>query len=345
MKPEGLEVVPASLDDSRWDTFLQDRPGATYAHLLAWGRIFREAMGHTWHGLVASRGGEWEGVLPLVRVTSRLFGKYLVSMPFINYGGPVGSAVARDALAMRARELAEEMEVDLLELRNQMPLEPGHPLVRTDRKITVLLELPEVSDDLWSALKAKVRSQVRRPMKEGMSAVFGAEHMGAFYRVFARNMRDLGTPVLPYAFFEALVRHLGDHLVVCVVEHEGRPVAGGCGFVFGREFELTWASSLREVSRLAPNMLLYWSLMEEAIRRRLAIFNFGRCTPGGGTHRFKLQWGGKDQPLPWAQWSPSGVAGTPTPDSAKFRAAVAVWQRLPLAVTNRVGPLLSRSIP
>jgi FemAB-related protein (PEP-CTERM system-associated) len=342
-----LEVIPASLDDeARWDPFVQGQLGSTYAHLLAWGRVFTEVMGHAWHGLLASRGGDLEGVLPLVHVRSRLFGKYLVSMPFINYGGPVGSEEARALLASRARDLAGRLGVDLLELRNQAPLGKGESdLVRSDRKITVVLDLPDTPDELWKGLKAKVRSQVRRPMKEDMTPVFGPEHLGAFYGVFARNMRDLGTPVLPFAFFEALARHLPDHLVVCVIEHDGRAVAGGCGFVFGQEFELTWASSLREMNRLAPNMLLYWSLMEEALRRRLAVFNFGRCTPGGGTHRFKLQWGGRDQPLPWTQWSASGVMSTPSPDNAKFRAAVAVWQHLPLAVTNRVGPFLSRSIP
>jgi len=341
-----LEVTPAPLDEARWDAFVQGRPEATYAHLLSWGRVFTEVMGHTWHGLLASRGTDLEGVLPLVHVRSRLFGKYLVSMPFINYGGPVGSEEARALLARRAHDLAGDLGVDLLELRNQAPLDAaGGDLVRSDRKITVVLDLPDAPDELWTGLKAKVRNQVRRPMKEGMKPVFGTEHLGAFYHVFARNMRDLGTPVLPYAFFDALARQLGGHLVVCVVEHEGQAVAGGCGFVFGREFELTWASSLREVNRLAPNMLLYWSLMEEAIRRGLTVFNFGRCTPGGGTHRFKLQWGGHDQSLPWTQWSPSGVTSTPSPDSAKYRAAVAVWQRLPLSVTNRVGPILSRSIP
>ena len=92
-------------------------------------------------------------------------------------------------------------------------------------------------------------------------------------------------------------------------------------------------------------MLLYWSLMEESIRRRLKTFNFGRCTPGGGTHRFKLQWGGRDEPLPWSVWSPGGAVATPSPESRKYRAAIAAWQRLPLPVANLVGPLLSRSIP
>ena len=109
--------------------------------------------------------------------------------------------------------------------------------------------------------------------------------------------------------------------------------------------EITWAGASRELSRMAPNMLLYWSFMEETIRRGAGTFNFGRCTPGSGTHRFKKQWGGEDHPLPWGQWSPTGVVSTPSPDSAKFRLATSVWSRLPVGVTRVVGPVLARSLP
>lgn len=338
-----LSIRPAMPDEPRWDTFTAAQSGATYAHLLGWGRVLTESMGHPWHGMVAEEGGDLVGILPLVRVRSRLFGDYLVSMPFINYGGPLGTEEARTALTEEARGVAGRLGVGLLELRNRQPVDDG--LTRSHRKVTVLLDLPDAPERLWEGLKAKVRSQVRRPMKEGMETSFGLDQLEAFYAVFTRNMRDLGTPVMPFGFFEALRKHLGDHLVVAVVRHGGSPVAAGCGFVFGSEFELTWASSLRELNPLAPNMLLYWSLMEEMSRRGLAVFNFGRCTPGGGTHRFKLQWGGRDEPMPWSQWSPTGVLGTPSPDSAKFRMAVAAWQRLPLPVANSLGPLLSRSIP
>jgi len=122
-------------------------------------------------------------------------------------------------------------------------------------------------------------------------------------------------------------------------------VAGGCGFVWREEFELTWASSLLEYKREAPNMLLYWSLIERMIERGLRSFNFGRCTPGGGTHRFKGQWGGSDVPLPWLQWSPGGVSATPNPDRPLYRRAAAVWRRIPRPITDRLGPVLARRLP
>jgi len=97
---------------------------------------------------------------------------------------------------------------------------------------------------------------------------------------------------------------------------------------------------------MAPNMLLYWALIEEAIRRGARTFNFGRCSPGSGTHRFKGQWGGKDHPLPWAQWSPKGVSATPNASSGRrFGLATAVWKKLPLGLANVVGPWLSRNLP
>jgi hypothetical protein len=178
-----------------------------------------------------------------------------------------------------------------------------------------------------------------------MTARFGLDALPDFYEVFARTMRDLGTPVLARRFFEVIAERFAEESVVGVIEHQDRVVAAGYGFLWGGEVEITWAGALREYSASAPNMLLYWSFMEESIRRGAGTFNFGRCSPGSGTHRFKMQWGAGEQVLPWAQWSPGGVASTPSPDSAKFRLATAVWTKLPVPVANLIGPRISRLLP
>jgi serine/alanine adding enzyme len=327
---------------AEWDGFVRQHAGS-FCHLWGWRAVMADVMGHRVRYRAAwSEAGELVGVNPLVEIETRLFGHFLLSMPFLNVGG-VGSDAARRALAEDARALAQAARVDLLELRVREPLEAG--LAVSARKITVERELPATVGALWDALGSKVRSQVKRPQKEGMEVRVGPDEMTGFYDVFARNMRDLGTPVLPLGFFEAARRNLPEEIVFTTVRHEGRVAAGACGFVFGGRYEMTWASSLRELNRLAPNMLLYWGCMEEMTRRGVRTFDFGRCTPGGGTHRFKLQWGGRDVPLPWAQWSASGVAATPSPDRPIFRLATAVWSRLPLAVTNRLGPWLATRLP
>jgi len=305
-----------------------------------------DALGHEEIYLVA-RGddGSWEGVLPLVHVRSALFGNYLLSMPFLNYGGALGTEDGRRALEERAIEVGRAAGVKLVELRNRSIPSVGS-LARSDRKITVVLDLPNDSTELWEkGIRSKVRSQIRRPQKEGMVARFGPDEREPFYEVFAENMRDLGTPVLPARFFAKVAQLLPESVEFGCVYHGTRPVAAGCGFVYRNEFEMTWASSVRRYNSMAPNMLLYWAFMERMAGRGMRRFNFGRCTPGGGTHRFKSQWGGRDEPLPWGQWSPTGISETPNPDRPLFRLATRIWSRLPLALANRAGPLISRGLP
>jgi serine/alanine adding enzyme len=327
-----------------WGEVLAGSEGASFCHLPGWRRVMEEVMGHEYIFLAARSGtGELVGGLPLVRMRSALFGHHLVSVPFLNYGGPLGPDSVRVELAQAAKTLARDSGAHRLVLRNRTPLAVSFDEGRD--KVMVRMPLGDDAEALWTqGLPAKLRSQIRRPQKEGMTCRFGPDERRAFYTVFAENMRDLGTPVHSRRFFDVLAEVFPDEVIYGVVYHGKVPVAGGCGFLWGGEFEMTWASALRKYNRMAPNMLLYWSFMEKAIERGADLFNFGRSTPGGGTHRFKLQWGGQDTALPWLEWDRDG-RGEPSAESRVFGTATRAWKRLPLPLANRVGPLLSRRIP
>ncbi len=178
-----------------------------------------------------------------------------------------------------------------------------------------------------------------------MTVRFGRNRIGDFYTVFSQHMRDLGTPAIGRAFFEALADAFGDDMTVAVAYLGERPIACAAGFFSGDEFEITWASALREFKKLSPNMALYWKLMEHVANRGAHAFNFGRCSADSNTQKFKRQWGGHDELLYWYQWAPgNGPASTPAPGGA-FSVAEAVWQRLPLSVTRVVGPRVARLLP
>lgn len=330
---------------AEWDEFVSSAGESTYAHPWAWRGIMEDVLGHRTHYLEArTNEGRLAGVLPLVEVRSRLTGNFLMSLPFLSYGGPIGSPSAQTCLAERACRMAQKAGVRLLEMRTRHRLSSA--LTTSDRKITVVLDLPRDARSLWEdGFSSKLRAQIRRARKEDMDVHFGRDQLEPFYEVFARNMRDLGTPVLPRRYFEAIADGLGERATFASVWWKGIPLAGGYGLTWGREFEIVRASSLREHNRKAPNMLLYWALMERSIDAGLARFNFGRCSPGSGTHRFKRQWGGADVPLPWLTWSANGHGATVPSQRSTLRAAAAVWQRLPLAVANRLGPFLARRLP
>jgi FemAB-related protein (PEP-CTERM system-associated) len=330
---------------AEWNGFVRAAAGATHCHQYQWLELVGEVFGHETLPLAArDAAGGLTGVLPLVRVRTALFGHYLVSMPFLNDGGPLGWAGAVQALAAEAAALAARDAVTLLELRcrAEQPLD----LAVSHRKITVLLDLPPDPNALWESFPAKLRSQIRRPEKEGVEVRFGTDQVEPFYRVFARHMRDLGTPVLPLRFFESMARRFADGVWFGCAWHRGAPIAGGAGLRFGEEVEITWASALRAHSRLAPNMLLYWAFLERACRDGAGLFNFGRCTPGGGTHRFKRQWGGRDVSLFWYQAGPAAGGGTPSADQGGlYSLGAKLWRLLPLPVTTALGPRLVRGIP
>jgi serine/alanine adding enzyme len=337
-----LSVVP--LDSERaWDEFVVNDPSSSFCHLSGWREIIDGVMGHEClYSVACDDAGQYVGLLPLAELRNPLFGTHRVSLPFLNYGGPIGTEGARTRLAALAHEQARAGDVTSLLLRNRHSLESAIPA--SGKKITVLLDLPPTADELWNQrFNAKFRNKIKRPQREGMETRFGLSHVDAFYEVFAHNMRDLGTPVLPREFFTRVAKMFPRLCVVGAVYWKERPVAAGWGFIWRDEFEMTWSSSLRDIGNLKPNMLLYWSFMEHLIGRGVRTFNFGRSTPGTGPHEFKESWGGVDVPLPWAEWPEA--AGGDERTSTMMSTATAVWKRLPLPIANAIGPVVARTLP
>lgn len=337
-------VSPGRGADAAWDAFVRRAPGSTFCHLSGWRHVMDDVLGHENRSLVSMDGdGNIRGILPLVRVRSRILGHYLISMPFLNDGGPLGAPEVAESLVHEATADAAQSGAGLLELRTRST--GYHNLRISNRKITVHLALADTQEDNWAALPSKVRSQVKRAQREPFDVSFGLDQREAFYELFAKGMRRLGTPVLPASFFTRIATTFPTLVEFCVIRLGGEPVAVGCGFQWRDRFEITWAASSREHSKRAPNMLLYWEMFERARSRGARVFDFGRCTPGSGSHAFKRQWGGKDVALPWAQWSVGDVDSTPKQDKGLFKLASTCWSHLPLAVTNRVGPWLAAKLP
>jgi len=339
-------VVSSEVSPEEWDGYLDAHADATVDHLWRWRTIFEDVFGHRTTYLAARRGNALVGVLPLVLFRSRLFGRSVVSVPFLNYGGVVadGPAAAR-ALVDRACEISREFGASHLELRHARRQVADVPC--RQHKIGLTRPLPSTVEELWDATDRKVRNQVRKAQKEGLvPAGGGTELVDAFYRVFAENMRDLGTPVYSSRLFRSTLALFPDRARVYVVRLGAQVIAGAVAIRFRDTVIVPWASSLKQFRPLCPNMLLYWAMLERATVEGARTFDFGRSTVGGGTHQFKLQWGARPAPLSWEY---PYLAGHDVPDhgptNPKFQKAIALWKRCPLWLTNAVGPHIVRAIP
>ena len=216
-----MRVTSFAGSTSDWNAFVSAQAGQTAFHRAELADVTASVFRHEVLRLAAyTDDGALAAVLPLVRVRSRIFGHFLVSMPFVSYGGPLGSDAGIQALASHAQQLAASSGADLLELRSARPLPLEMPV--SQRKITVVLKtVPGDATATFNAFKAKLRSQVRRPAKDGVEVRMGPEQVGPFFEVFAHHMRDLGTPAMPRAWFEGLARAYGDDFWVATAWHNG----------------------------------------------------------------------------------------------------------------------------
>lgn len=343
--PSRIDVSAAG-DQREWDGYVAARADATPYHRWHWRCVFERAFGHATEYLVAREDGAIVGVLPLVLFESAFFGRFGVSLPFVNHGGIVASHDdGARALVAHAERLARARGLRHLELRHSRRRFPDMPA--RQHKVAMLLTLPGTEAEAWAALDRKIRNQVRKAEKSGLTAHDGgAELQEDFYAVFARNMRDLGTPVYTRRFFGELLAQSPDETRIFVVRQEDTPVAAGITVASSGTLELPWASSLRSHRPLCANTLLYWSTLRYAIARGRLTFDFGRSTPGEGTYHFKRQWGAEPHPLCWEYWlAPGATLPDRTAQSPKFRVAVACWQRLPLGIATAVGPHVVRYFP
>ncbi|WP_300156349.1 GNAT family N-acetyltransferase [Solidesulfovibrio sp.] len=335
------------VDDAKreaWDAFVAGHPKATPFHRWAWMDAIRRAYGFAPTPLAAWRDGQVAGVLPLVRMRLPGLRGWLVSLPYCDCCGPLAEdAATRQALVDQALEQTRRQGAAGLELRQSRP-EAGECA-----KVLIRMALPQGAQQLMASFRSKLRSQINKPKRDGLTAATGGmELLSVFYRVFSRNMRDLGSPVHSLDWFKAVLRGFEDLARVTVVAmSDGTPAAAAIWMVQGRTAFEPWASSLREHNRANPNMLLYWSMLSQAAAAGAEEFDMGRCTPGVGTHRFKLQWGGRELGLAWERFAPSGRRWPPAAKRSpgvSRRALAVCWSRLPLAVANTLGPALRRYI-
>jgi FemAB-related protein (PEP-CTERM system-associated) len=287
------------------------------------------------------------GMLPLTLVRSKLFGRFLVGLPYLNLGGILTSdSHVASRLMDHAAELADELDVNYLELRHE--LRQPHALFAHEltEKVNLRLDLPAGSNELWKSFDPKVRNQVRKAQKENLAVEWAQQELlSDFYSVISRNMRDLGTPVFSRRLFASILEHLPHAAEICVVRYGRKPVAAAMVVHGTGTTEVPTASSLRRFNSLNGNMLLYWHLLMRSIERGQRTFDFGRSSEGSNTYRFKTQWGAEPQPLVWQYYCRRGSIAQMRPSHPKNQRRIAVWKHLPVWLTRLVGPPIVRGIP
>ncbi len=346
--PAALAVRTLTRGDAagaaRWDTYVEATPEATFFHRAGWLEVIARVFGHVPYYLFAERGGAIEGVLPLARQKSRLFGDALVSLPFAVYGGVVASsAEAASALEAAAEETARSLGVAHLEMRNMVPRHDDWP--SQDLYVTFRKRLFDDVEDNMRAIPRKQRAMVRKGIRNSLTSA--VDHDSArFFELYADNVHRHGTPALPRRYFDTLREVFGEACeILTVTGHDGSPLSSVLSFYFRDEVLPYYAGDDVAARDLAANDFKYWELMRRAVERGVRTFDYGRSKRDTGPFAFKKNWGFEPTPLHY-EYRLYSIDGVPqnNPANPKYRAFIAMWRRLPRPVADRLGPLIVRGL-
>jgi FemAB-related protein (PEP-CTERM system-associated) len=346
-------AVAQDKDIERWDRYVSQQPQASPYHYYAWKLAAETAYRQKSCYLMALDAQQQVcGILPVIFIKRPFAQASLCSLPYCDRGEALADSESiAESLVAHANQLRQSMEAAAYEYRASMPfnrdLDTDHILPGS--KVRMLLPLPDSSADLLAGFKAKLRSQIKKAEKNGLSFKTGNNDtlLADFYQVFTVNMKDLGSPVHSLDWFKAIARHYADRCVISVVRYNDIPVGAGLILRHTETAAIPWASTLRSYNKLAPNMLLYWSLLEYATDHGNHFFDFGRSTIGEGTFKFKQQWGAIPVPLDWTTFPEMESEATQPVVASKSslrETAENIWKRLPLPLTVLIGSRVRKYI-
>jgi serine/alanine adding enzyme len=330
----------------QWNNFVTAHPAGVNYQRWQWKYVMERAFGWRTFYLLAEESGEIHGVLPLVWQNSRLFGNSFLSMPYFSEAGILAtSKIGEGLLLSEAISLARKLQSKHLGLRQVTKLAADIPL-KSDR-VVMVVDLHPDPETIMRQFKTKMRTTIRRCCKNGLAAEFGAvEFLDDFYEIFARRMRELGTPVYAKKFFDQILSVFPNETFICRVRSEKKIISASFMTGFRNSIESNWAASLPEGRFTKASTFMAWQSMCFAAAKGYRQFDFGRSSIDSATYNFKLEWSPRIIPLYWYQWSPQGEKSMELDRrNPQFRAAIELWKRLPLSVTKVLGPPIAKCIP
>ncbi len=338
-------ILLEKTDYDKWDEFILSSPEGSFGQLHGWEKVY-EVYGYKSFPIAAiDDSGRIIGVLRLFLMKDILGKKYLISNPFLSYGGVCADSETTKAnLIQKAQEIAVQQQVEYIEIR-QLAASVADNLPTKNDYVTMMLKLDKDEDFVWKkSLTTKVRNQVRKAIKSGLTVDFGKEYFDDLYRVLSVNFRDLGTPLHSKAFFRKILKEFNKSSGIIVAKYNGKVIAGMLYIHFNNVFYNPWAASLREYNKLCPNNIIYWEAIKYACKNGFDYFDFGRSTTAQGTLKFKKQWGTEQVPL-YYQYSlnkAKAISKTNAVDNNKYQLAINIWKKLPLTISNTLGPIAVR---
>lgn len=344
MSQSVCKLTSASAEQARWDAYVEKHHEGSFFHLSGWRNVIERVYRHKCHYLYVEKDGVICGLLPLVEQKSKLFGHTLISTPFCVYGGAIADSESiLLALEEAAANLGKLLGVDYLELRYTRPRENNSNLILNCNHSTFVMEIADDEQAILQSIKKKQRANVRQSLKNNLVAETTSDS-GAVHRIYSESVRNLGTPVFPKKYFQALKDEFGEQVELLLIKKDDEAVSAVLSFYYKNTVLPYYGGGTPDARQCRSNDFMYYNLMcRSKLEKGCTTFDFGRSKNGSGSGNYKKTWGIQPRPLYYyCQLINADSLPNLSPDNPKYKLFISAWQKLPLFVTERLGPFLSK---
>ncbi|MCD4740966.1 MAG: FemAB family PEP-CTERM system-associated protein [Desulfobacteraceae bacterium] len=333
-------------NEKKWDEFVMENDDTTFYHQIGWKKVIQESYDHKPYYLFAGEdAGDIVGILPLFYMTNLFFGKRLISLPFVPYGGVCAAdGLVEKALIDKAIDIGNKLGVDYCEFRNFKVNNTHENINCIKNHSTFHLDVSEGYGHVWNNINRNVRNRIRKGMKCNlkyeMDSSFNA--ISEFYEIYSRSMKRLGTPVHDHEFFKNILKQFPDNVFISRANVDDLQVSAFYILTFKDVLITAWGASLFNFFKYTPNHFIYWNCIKYASENNLLWVDFGRSLVNSGNYVFKSRCGCAEVSLNYCYYPPSKVLSPPQNEYGKF---AKVWSRMPLLLANKIGPMVRKNVP
>lgn len=304
-----FEIVQ-SLEEERWQQFLNETPAANIFHTPEFFQIFNQVKGHKPHLWAAVDGsGQVHALLTPVEVTlmdgllSRLTTRLISYGSMLYTPNPTGHAALAQLLAAYTAQVGQDAL--FTELRNLFDLSAVQPILekynfKYEGHLNYLINLDRPTEEIMQSIGRRTRKQIRRGLRQRqvvVSEVTQREELADWYALLKRTYSNAQVPLGDMSLFEIafdilyprgmikfFTAAVDDTLVSCSAELLFKDIIYGW-----------YGGTDRAYASYIPNELLMWRVFEWGAENGYRVYDFGGAGKPDeeyGVRDFKAKFGG-----------------------------------------------------
>jgi FemAB-related protein (PEP-CTERM system-associated) len=344
--PYSIDTVDFTSPCPEWNHYLTHHSASTLFHRLEWLQLISKVYSYDVYAFVVRNSGRITGLCPIVHLKTPLFGNALISTAFGTAGGILADTPENYICLQKHLEtLAKELNVDYVECRGTDYYETEQNWhFKSSTYAGYRMALASSDEDRLQQMRKKKRNEIRKALSHDLEVQYDVP-VETFYKVYSQSLRDHGTPTHPLGWYETLLQIFGTDAQTMVILDKNAP-ACACLALYHKNYVTPhYSGGLPEARPIKAFDVMYWHLMKKAQERGCEIFDFGRSKIGSGAASYKIYWGFEEKPLHYQYYLQRGTKMPDVnPNNPKYAMFVKLWQKLPVSVTNQLGPLLAKQL-